>query len=212
MKLVLNDHELSANPARPATLGAALLDVQQNHLTEDQVISAIFVDGSPLTAKLLSQWKDRPASDFAEARIEAPCRSVLACQGLRILAQGLAESQQDRSRIVELFCQGRPAQGMQLLTGYLNLWNSTQATLASAARLLAVDLEDLPTTADPTDPLGTVGQYIARLAEQLQQLKNALEAQDYVLTGDILEYEFAPLTDEWQSVLTALADQYENHP
>ena len=211
MKLLLNEQEVTDSVPESATLGAALTAVQEQHIAEDEVISTIVVDDEPLTADLLSEWKNRPVEEFSSVQIEAPKRNLLASQGLRLLSQGLSESSEQREEIVDHICQGRHSQAMELLTGYLNLWDSIQQSLGSAARLIEVDLDSLEVyeSSEP-DEVKRVADRIHQLNEQLKQLQDALEAQDLVLLGDILEYEFGPLSEDWQHMLEQLADRFEN--
>ncbi|MBN1845324.1 MAG: hypothetical protein JW810_06540 [Sedimentisphaerales bacterium] len=209
MKIFLNNLPLDESLEDDLTLGEALTNLQKRHVTDDAVISAICIDGEPLTAELLSCWKDRPVCEFAEAHIEAPKRHHLAAQGMRLLAEALCDSQDDRRQIVDHLGQARPQPAMEMLTDYLNLWNTIQLTLASAGRLLETDLDELPLDdSDGGDSLGQVGDRITQLSNQLQELKAALEAQDLVLLGDILEYEFGPLTEDWQDMLGRLAERF----
>jgi hypothetical protein len=210
MKLILNDREVTDAIPDNASLGAALLAVQELHISQDEVISTILVDDEPLTADLLSEWKNRPVEEFASVQIEAPKRNLLASQGLRLLSEGLSESKEQREEIVDHICQGRHRQAMEMLTGYLNLWDSIQQSLGSAARLIEVELDSLEIY-DPSgnDEVQKVADRIHQLSAQLKQLQEALQAQDLVLLGDILEYEFGPLTNDWQQMLEQLADRFE---
>ena len=215
MKLILNEKPIESIPGPQTSLGEALTGVQQSHVGANQVISAIFVDGQALTADLLEAWKDRPCGEFHEARIDAPDRRELAVHSLRVLAEGLRESHKDRQRISELCAQGQPGQAMDRLAQYLNLWNNTQLTLGAAARLLNAQLESLEVPvggADDGEGTTTIAARLGELTEQLAQLKQALEAEDYVLLGDVLEYEFAPLTDAWRVMLGHLATYFEQSP
>ena len=211
MKLLLNDQELTDVVPASATLGIALTKVQELHIAKDEVISTIHVDDEPLTAELLAEWKNRPIEEFNKVQIEAPKRNCLASQGLRLLSQGLAESNEQRREIVDHICQARHTQAMEMLTGYLNLWDNVQQSLGSAARLIDVELESLEIyQTSGNNEVQKVVERIQQLSEQLKQLQDALEAQDLVLLGDILEYEFGPLTDDWQNMLEELADRFEN--
>ena len=211
MKLLLNDREVTDAVPENASLGVALMAVQERHIAEDEVISTIMVDDEPLTADLLAEWKNRPVEEFGSVQIEAPKRNLLASQGLRLLSQGLSESNEQRQEIVDHICQARHAQAMDLLTGYLSLWDSIQQSLGSAARLIEVDLDSLEIfESSGNDKVKRVADRIHQLSEQLKQLQDALEAQDLVLLGDILEYEFGPLTEDWQQMLEQLADRFEN--
>ncbi len=210
MKLLLNDKEVTETVPENASLGAALMVVQEQHIGQDEVISTILIDDEPLTADLLAEWKNRPVEEFDSVHIEAPKRNLLASQGLRLLSEGLSESNEQREEIVDHICQGRHTQAMNMLTGYLNLWDSIQQSLGSAARLIEVDLDSLEVYESAgNDVAMRVADRIHQLTEQLKQLQDALEAQDLVLLGDILEYEFGPLTDDWQHMLEQLADRFE---
>ena len=211
MKLLLNDKEVTETVPENASLGAALMAVQEQHIGQDEVISTIVVDDEPLTADLLSAWKNRPVEEFGSVQIEAPKRNLLASQGLRLLSEGLSESNEQREEIVDHICQGRHRQAMEMLTGYLSLWDSIQQSLGSAARLIEVELDSLEVYESAgSDKVMRVADRIHQLTEQLKQLQDALQAEDQVLLGDILEYEFGPVTDDWRQMLEQLADRFES--
>jgi len=213
MKLLLNDEELTAAVSQDATLGATLATVQQCHIAEDHVISAVWVDGEQLTAERLSIWKDRPVGDFSETRIDAPLRNALAADGLRMIAQGLTDSANQREQIVDDICQGRAADAMAKLTSYLDVWNTTQQSTASVCSLLELDVDtaglESPSADPPVEPQ-LIGEKIDQLADQLQELKSALEANDLVLVGDILDYEFGEITENWREMLEKMAGQFDS--
>lgn len=216
MKLLLNGNEINDIATDQDSLGEILKNIQDSQVAHDAVISGIWIDGEPLTADLLSQWKDRPASDFAETRIDAPHRNALAAQGMRTLSCGLAESKDERHQIVEHLHQGRSTEAMKILPGYLELWHNIHQSLASACRLLNVEMDSLeifsPTTAQTaTDPhnCDRLTDRSAHLIQILGQLKQALESADLVLLADIIDYEFADLTSDWQTLLDELANRFD---
>ena len=214
MKLLLNGQEVEFVQPEQATLGAALTAVQDNHISEDQVISTIFIDGEPLTAERLAEWRDRPVDDFDEAHIESLKRNILAARGLRMVAAGLAQSGTQREQIVNHLGQGRSTEALKMLNEYLQVWNTTQQSLASVARLLDINFDSMEVSVPADDSVNPQARPLLEsfnhLTAQLQQLKSALQAQDLVLLGDILEYEFGPLTENWQDMLAQLADSFEN--
>ncbi len=213
MKLLLNGQELTEMEPAPTTLGAALVTVQEQHITDDQVISTVYVDGEPLTAERLAEWRDRPVDDFEEAHIESLKRNMLAARGLRIVAQGLGESRAERDQIVEHLGQGRSTEAMKMLNGYLQVWSTAQQSLASAGRLMEIELDTIevnpPSNETDDEQARPLLELFHHLTKQLKELKSALKAQDLVLLGDILEYEFSPLTDNWQKILIQLAEKFE---
>ena len=215
MKLLLNNEEVTDAISPDATLGVALATVQESHIAEDHVVSAVWIDGEPLTAERLSTWKDRPVSDFSEARIDAPLRNTLASEGLRMIAQGLGETAEQREQIVDDICQGRTSDAMTKLTTYLDVWNTTQQTTASVCRLLCLDVDTACSDSPPADlpnEARLIGERIGQLTSQLQELKSALQASDLVLVGDILDYEFGNITENWREMLEKLADHFGDSP
>jgi len=214
MRILLNGQELHGIADTTATLGVALSAVQEQFIDDDQVIANINVDGEPLTAERLAAWKGRPVGDFSEAHIEALKRKQLAAHGLRLMAQGLADSITDRNQITDHLRQGRSDQAMPLLNGYLQVWYTAQQTIAGVARLLEINLDTVevysPCSSAETNAPQPLSQRIATLTEQLSQLKAALQAGDFVLLGDILDYEFDDLSEAWVEMFEQLATRAED--
>jgi len=212
MKLLLNGREVDGIINKESTLGTALKIVQDRQIGDDAVISAVWVDGEPLTADTLSRWKDRPVADFQEARVDAPSKSALAATSLRTLSEGLSESGADREEIVEHIHQGRSTEAMKQLPGYLGIWEGVQQSLSSVGRLLDSDLNSLELFAgqnkpDQWQPTSMV-DLIHDLSSKLAEIKQALEASDLVLLGDVLDYDFADLTETWRQTLKELAERF----
>ena len=212
MKLLLNGHELEGVIEDETTLGVALLKVQNEEIGNQEVISSVWIDGEPLTAERLAEWKDRPTRDFCEARINAPTRRQLTAKSLTALSQSLTESKVEREQIVDHICKGRSEEAMKALPDYLEIWNTVQRALAGVCRLLDLDLESLevygPQAYTGADRSQMVTIRLGQLTQLLQQMKDALQAADLVVLGDIVNYDLADLTDDWQDLLEELADRF----
>jgi hypothetical protein len=216
MKLLLNNNEIKDIATEKSTLGNILNTVQNDRVAQCEVISGIWVDGQALTAEQLSEWKDRPVSEFSETRIDAPHRNSLAAESLRLLAQNLGESNSERHQVVEHLHQGRSQEAVEILPDYLQIWDSIPQSLVIACNLIAVDIDSLEIyspatgsseqTSDPTDRLV---DRIEALVAILAQLKESLESSDLVLLGDIIDYEFADMTHDWQCLLEELANRFD---
>lgn len=214
MKFLLNGRELEEEIGDNTPLGTALSDIQSQNIADNEVIAAIWVDGEQLTAELLSQWKDRPVRDFLETRIDAPKKNKLAADSLRILAEGLADSNSERETIVDSLGKGRSDEALKGLPDYLQIWQALQQSISSLARLLKIDLDclEIYSTSDPDDPEKSflLADHIKTLSEKLVDMKQALESEDFVFLSDIINYEFESLTKTWQSLLEELADRFEH--
>jgi hypothetical protein len=62
----------------------------------------------------------------------------------------------------------------------------------------------------PLDTVGsrgkTAGEMIAGLSSQTNELIQARESGDWITVADIIEYDLAPLLQEWPGVLEALRE------
>lgn len=208
MKMLFNGRELDNFVTHGATLGSALAAVQEQKVGPDNVISQIWVDGEMLTAERLSDWKTRPANEFNETRVEVQSRKHLISMGLKTIRQGLIESSDLRNTTVTALQQGQIDQAMRSLADYLNLWNTTQQSIASACRIMDCELETLHLT-EPDQSLN-ISEQISNLTARLQDVKNALENGDFVLLADILNYEFGDLTSTWEMLIDIIAQTLDD--
>ena len=211
MKLLVNGEDVNNSLPENATLADALQAIEDNNVAESEVITSVLVDGEPLTAERLSIWKGRSVDEFGEANVEIKSRSSFAAEALQLIADRLLESSSQRDQIVELLSRGRSGEAVQMLPGYLQTWDAVQQNLAGAARLMNIEIESLEIfdNSNPSSPQSQpVSEQITLLAEQLGQVKSAIEAGDLVLLGDIIDYEFSTLTDTWHNLLLQLAAQF----
>lgn len=211
MKLLVNGEDVNNALPENATLADALQAIEDNNVADSDVITSVLIDGEPLTAERLSIWKGRSVDEFSEADVEIKPRSSFAAEALQLIADRLLESSSQRDQIVELLGRGRSGEAVQMLPGYLQTWDAVQQNLASATRLMNIEIESLVVfdNSDPSSPQErSVSEQIGLLAEQLGQVKSAIEAGDLVLLGDIIDYEFSTLTDTWHNMLLQLAAQF----
>ena len=212
MKLQINGQKIERTTAENATLSEVLQSVQDDYVSDSEVITTIFVDGEHLTPEQLSNWKDRSIEDFDEANVEVMSRNMFAANGLRVAATQLQQTAAQREEVVELIQQGNSQQAMLKLGDYLAVWNTVHQTLGCASRLMNIELEDLEIfdqSATDTPQGQAVMEHVNNLSGQLEEIKSALEAGDLVLLGDILDYEFGELTDIWQNMFIGLANQFD---
>ena len=215
MKFLLNGLENPFPLDKSTPLGPALQTLQEKHLLDTDVITAISVDGQPLTSELLAQWQNRPLDQFHEINLETQKRHQYAAVGLRLIAHKLQAASPTRQQIADHLSQGHSPEAMPLLTDYLQTWSTVQLTLASACRLMNLLWDSVPNNNSDSQPSASatpelmVRQAVKQLSEKLQELQSALAAADLVLLADLLNYDFANLAHSWLQMLTQLADQFD---
>lgn len=53
---------------------------------------------------------------------------------------------------------------------------------------------------------GSVSHYLQSLQALLEEMLEISEDEDYVMLADLMEYELLPMVQEWQKILTQIAD------
>ncbi len=205
MKITINDNPIDRSFSDKMHLGDVLNIIQSDMVSSQDVITTIHINGQELQAGQLTEWQDRFLCEFKSINIEIMAKTLFASSGLRIMAGHLEESEALRNQVVDALAQGQSQKAMQLLSDYLQLWDMVQKTLISACHLMDVDLENTDFEIEGIK----VSEVIARLTEQLEQIKMTLEAGDSVMLGDIMDYEFGEICEGWCVVMHQLSDQFE---
>ena len=90
---------------------------------------------------------------------------------------------------------------MERLSGCFSTWQHAQESVLKTAQLLRIDLN--------TVRVGdrSLTDLLREFTDQLRQIKSALENRDFVLLGDILEFEITQTSSQWRSALRAMRVQ-----
>ena len=87
---------------------------------------------------------------------------------------------------------------MEKLSGCFSTWQHAQESVLKTAQLLRLDLAAVQSDGRP------LTEMVREFAEQLRQIKSALENRDFVLLNDILIYEAVETTARWRGAVGAL--------
>jgi hypothetical protein len=122
----------------------------------------------------------------------------------RLLEQlpGFAE---DHRQVAEACRQGSSA--IEASVGLLSKWPQVPEVIEQIIALhgIAVDSPDGREVAQPFEAL------VARLRGMLTEFKETLEIGDFVLAADLLEYELAPLAEEWHTAGWKFREQLQRY-
>ncbi len=208
MKLLINGQDTKRSMSNDTAIVEALQLVQDEYVPNNEVVTTVLVDDQALTVELLEQWKDKTVNDFSEANIKTATRCSYAACGLQTMAAELSKTEKLRELIAEMIIQGKTQSAMETLTEYLTTWNAVHNTLGSACRVMDLSPETLEFF-DDSGISHSVNDIICDLTRQLDELRTALAANDLVLVGDIVDYEFGDICSLWQKMLCRLADIFD---
>ncbi len=204
MQIKINETEIKCDTDEKNLLDI-LNQLQQEYISDNEVLIAIELDGQDLDSDSLSRCKYQPANDFKSIHIHCQSRQSYASYGLNVMADRILASDYQRQQAAELLQQGNTTAAMEKMIEYLAIWSTMQETLASACRLMNVDFAQLEIAGIE----GCLADHTAELMDKLSEIKTALQSGDLVLLGDVMEYEFPEIAKQWQNILETLAKYFQ---
>ncbi len=196
MEIFVDDQPLAGDLPEDATIRQALDLAVARAQADGRIIAEVRRDGVTLDTNDLDNALSQPARDCARLDFTTGSAADLTSQAL-MQAKGMLQELDDaRNEAVDKLNQGQVSDAMAKLGPFFDSWRQAYEVVLQSAQLLRIDL-----TAETVE--GTpVAEVLGEFAEQLRQLKEALEAQDHVTVADILTYE----VDETNRRLTGLID------
>ena len=186
-------------PAEITTLGQVAAHARGT-IPRQNLLVSIQIDGRAVEPDELEAALVRPVEQGQRVDFET---SVTADAVLKVLTGAdelFAETEQIQEQTIDLLRQGQTSKAREHMAHCFNVWQQTQSSVAQVCTLLDVDLETLEVGGDK------FSEIITRLRDNLQEIKEALEARDFVLLADVLEYELKETTTKFRGVIGALSD------
>ena len=187
------DHEpLAVEKLGLGTVGEVLAHLQADH----RLVVQVLIDGQePQLAG--RSWRQTALAGHA-VYVETADPRQLAMDVLDGIAAELSEAERLKMDAADLLGKNQTAKAMQQLGGCIRIWQHADETVNKTAELLRVNLKAVDVRGRAME------QVLADFAEQLRQIKGALEQRDFVALSDVLLYETTLTTENWQACIDAL--------
>ena len=199
MAVYLDDEILNSSGPN---LGSSL-DVAQNHLVPvDPVVVEVQLNGQTLAGNALDRYQNESLQD-AKLRLYSATPAELATTTLEQARAELQHARQEQIAAAELLQQDNRAEAMQKVSQVIEIWLQSQQVLLQITRLLGLRLDDLHIDDR------TVSERTQRILEQIQSLRNVIQAGDTVGLTDALAYEWPEICDQWDHVFEELVHEIE---
>ncbi|HWB55278.1 MAG TPA: hypothetical protein VG722_13835 [Tepidisphaeraceae bacterium] len=190
MSIIIDDQPLEQTTDQFQNVGDVLEHVRRRD--HGRMIVRVLLDGvAPSLADLNQQTLGERT-----LYVETADRKQLVADALGEAAQILDSSEEFRQQAIDALSAGDSETAMQPLNQWLSTWRQTQKAIVESAQAIGINLETL-----------NIQQLVADLANQLRQIKTALESHDYVTLSDILNYEAPASMDQWRQALSAVAER-----
>jgi hypothetical protein len=194
MKLTLDQKPLHPNLPSAPTLGHLLDWLHANPQATGRVVVRIVIDGNALEGDALNQSENLPLTGRSVA-IETAQQSELSHTMLGKLAALVDFLGQRQHAIADLLSQGDSPKALAQLSDLLSAWHQVQQAFTSLTRLLRVDLTRQIVGDRPAM------QLVDEFRGHLEEIQLALQNQDMVLLGDVLQYEMDAAIKNWNDLL-----------
>lgn len=178
-----------------------LASIHQQLEPQGRVVVEVKIDGQSVTGDALDSTK--PTEPTSDIRVTTAKPGDLVVGILEDVRTQLNQSQQMQQQAAELLQQDEPAKALELVRSSIDGWLQAQQAVSQSAQLLTLDLSAIVVDEQP------VLERMQELVESLNELKDALVANDYVALADMLQYEWPDITERWDAALDAIVKHVE---
>lgn len=194
MTILLNEQPIQPDLGSDCTLGALLDWVQAHIQTSGSIIVRVEIDGQPLDGPALTGSQNLQIGGRRVGVSTADQKDLAHTMigKLAALVEYLGQRQHDIARLLE---QGQSAQALTKLGDLLNAWQQVQQAFGSLTQMLRMDLDRQMVGDRPAKSL------INDFRGHLEEIQQALQNQDMVLLGDVLQYEMDAAIRNWNDLL-----------
>lgn len=193
MSVMVDRQPLETDQMGLQTLGQLLAHLQK----DNRLVVHVLVDGQEPDLSQMGSVRKIPLREHT-LFIETADPRDLALSALGEVDAQLSEADRLRSEACDLIAKGLNQKAMEKLSGCFSTWQGAQESVLKTAQLLKLDLSMITAGRTP------LTEMVAQFAEQLRQIKTALENRDFVLLGDILNYEATETTAQWRGAVGAM--------
>ena len=203
MEIFVDDQPFEcSNPTQ--TIADLITEVRDKLCEDDRLILGIRCnDGEFLDSDQYEQVCVKPSSDFDRIDLTTGSPKALVREALNQAIALFEETEPDQKEIVKLLAEGNSTRAMKLLGGCFKAWHQAHEAVIKSVGLLEIDIDGIRVGDKP------LAESLGQLATQLRQVKDAIEAKDFVTLSDILQYEFAETTTHWTTMIRTLLQQTE---
>jgi hypothetical protein len=195
MSVVVDHQLLNAEQMGMQTVGQVLTHVQR----DNRLVVNLLIDGQEPDLDHLGTLKRKLLAEHTLFIETAEPRRV-ALDALREVEDQLFEGDRLTSEAVDLLQANQVENAMKKLSGCFSTWQHFQESVLKTAQLLRLDLESV-TVEDRS-----LAEVVREFRDQLQSVKQSLEARDYVSLCDILTYEIPQGTERWRAALETMRE------
>ncbi len=184
------------------TIGEAIATAATLAQTQGRLIIDVIVDGSRWSEEQLDSAEHNGATADTVEFITAEPRE-LVLRTFEDAAEALQDADILQKEAAELLQSDQSIICMDKLAEALSIWLTVQQAIVKGSQVVELQLDSISVKKTP------ITESIARLNENLQLLRSALQQDDQIAVADALLYEFPDIINEWKAILEHLQSLVE---
>jgi hypothetical protein len=198
MQLFIDDRKIDDDFLHEGTLEDALRHVQECVCEPGRLVIGLRCNGEELTTEAMAAALQKPAPSFDRLDVFTSTSQGLVTDAMKQASSSLDATEEAYNQVAELLIQGQIGEAVKSLGECLRVWQQIHEAVAKSIQLLRLDADAIQIRDE------SLAEAIGKPKDVLLQVRDALEAQDHVLLADILQYEFADVTQTWHSIVTRI--------
>ncbi|MCO6435657.1 MAG: hypothetical protein J5J06_01050 [Phycisphaerae bacterium] len=206
MELFIDERRVDVSMPEVQSLEEAVRHVQHHLCGPGRLVVGMRCDGKEIPAAGMAETLARPVAEVARVDVITGTRRDLVVDAMTHASQLLQEAQETCERVAGLLVEGKTQEGIETLGECTRAWQQIHEALLQSLRMLDSDVAGLKVRDM------TFEQALERPREALLQIRQSLQAGDYVTLADVLQYEFAEATELWQAMMAMVRRLAEELP
>jgi hypothetical protein len=195
VSVVIDDQPFSAIDLGLSTVGAVLNHVKR----QNRIVTTMLFDGEEPDLSHLADFRKETLAGHT-LYVETCPPSELARDIFDAVDEQLRNTDALRLEAVKQLHDNLPNKAMEKLAGCFSAWQSAQQSVGQVASLMHIDLARVRVGDE------SLADVLVRFATQLRDIRTALENRDYVLLGDVIEFDAAATTAQWIAAIGQLRE------
>lgn len=197
--------ERAVTPDRP-TLAAAFEAGRRDAAARQRVIVEAKLNGLAMSDAQLDAPSDEPLDSTSDVRFVTAEPRALVRASMLDASDALEELERVLPGIAADLQSGRVGQGLEKLGGALGVWDAVRRVTEEGPSLLGVRTADVRIAHGSAQGPRALTEHVRELHTQLEEVKRALQAQDWSALADVLEGDLADGAVRWRGILREFAD------
>ena len=173
--------------------------VRRTHLN-GRVVVDVAIDGQALLSDVLDARLREPLGAAGQVDLGSADPQVLVDQALRDVAARLDGAGPRHEAIATALQSGRVVEAVNAYVALVGVWQDCRRVVEECRGLIPQDLAAVEVNGRSMEA------HVGVLAQRLREVRDAIEARDFVLLADLLQYEMPEVCATWAALLRGLAD------